>query len=40
MSRWRDQLNSVGSNAFDFVQRISSELTTEDDVDPNSQLQV
>ncbi|KAI6188104.1 hypothetical protein M3Y98_00317800 [Aphelenchoides besseyi] len=39
MSRWRDQLNAVGSNAFDFVQRISNELATESEIDPATELQ-
>ncbi|CAD5221825.1 unnamed protein product [Bursaphelenchus xylophilus] len=38
MSGWRNQLNSVGNNAFDFVQRISSELAAETPIDPSSEL--
>jgi predicted aconitase len=44
MSRWRDQLNaqlnSVSSNALSFVQGITSELTTENELDPATELQV
>ncbi|CAD5215862.1 unnamed protein product [Bursaphelenchus okinawaensis] len=38
MSGWRNQLNNVGSNAFDFVQRISNELAAETPLDPSSEL--
>lgn len=40
MDRWKNQLNAIGSNAFEFAQRISSELTAETETDPNTELQV
>jgi hypothetical protein len=40
MDRWKNQLNALGTNAFDFAQRISSELTAETETDPSTELQV
>lgn len=37
---WKDQFNAVRSNVFDFAERVKTELTAENELDPSTELQV